>query len=102
MDWKANLPDKVKPVVRLGAHGYTPEQIADELCLATCTIRNYIQEARDTTRSLVLLPIRQSRARFRTDNKAHKQVFPYRGADGNNNADRCRESCQSSTQRAQK
>lgn len=47
MDWKANLPDKVKPVVRLVAHGYTPEQIADELCLATCTIRNYIQEARD-------------------------------------------------------
>jgi predicted transcriptional regulator len=47
MDWKANLPDKVKPVVRLLAHGYTPEQIADELCLATCTIRNYIQEARD-------------------------------------------------------
>lgn len=47
MDWKANLPDKVKPTVRLVAHGYTPEQIADELCLATCTIRNYIQEARD-------------------------------------------------------
>lgn len=47
MDWKANLPDKVKPVVRLLAHGYTPDQIADELCLATCTIRNYIQEARD-------------------------------------------------------
>lgn len=47
MDWKANLSDKVKPVVRLVAHGYTPEQIADELCLATCTIRNYIQEARD-------------------------------------------------------
>lgn len=47
MDWKANLPDKVKPVVRLVAHGYTPDQIADELCLATCTIRNYIQEARD-------------------------------------------------------
>lgn len=47
MDWKATLPDKVKPVVRLVAHGYTPEQISDELCLATCTIRNYIQEARD-------------------------------------------------------
>ena len=47
MDWKANLPDKVKPVVRLVAHGYTPEQISNELCLATCTIRNYIQEARD-------------------------------------------------------
>lgn len=47
MDWKANLPDKVKPVVRLVAHGYTPEQIGNELCLATCTIRNYIQEARD-------------------------------------------------------
>ena len=47
MDWEANLPDKVKPVVRLVAHGYTPEQIGNELCLATCTIRNYIQEARD-------------------------------------------------------
>lgn len=47
MDWRAELPDKVKPVVRLVAHGYTPEQIADELCLATCTIRNYIQEARE-------------------------------------------------------
>lgn len=47
MDWKTQLPDKVQPVVRLVAHGYTPEQIGDELCLATCTVRNYIQEARD-------------------------------------------------------
>ena len=46
MDKNAQLQDKHIPVVRLLAHGYTPEQIGDELCLATSTIRNYIQEAR--------------------------------------------------------
>lgn len=47
MDKNAQLQDKHIPVVRLLAHGYTPEQIGDELCLATSTIRNYIQEARE-------------------------------------------------------
>ena len=47
MDKKAQLLDKHIPVVRLLVHGYTPEQISDELCLATSTVRNYIQEARD-------------------------------------------------------
>lgn len=47
MDWKAKLPERLLPVVRLAAHGYTPEQIGDELCLATSTIRNRIQDARD-------------------------------------------------------
>lgn len=47
MDWKAELPRKLEPTVRLLAHGYTPEEIGNELCKATCTVRNYIQEARD-------------------------------------------------------
>lgn len=37
MDWKAKLPERLIPTVRLAAHGYTPEQIGDELCLATST-----------------------------------------------------------------
>ena len=47
MDWKAELPKKLEPTVRLLAHGYSPEEIANELCKATSTIRNHIQEARD-------------------------------------------------------
>lgn len=47
MDWKAEIPDRLMPVVKLLAHGYTPEQIGDELCLATSTVRNKIQEARE-------------------------------------------------------
>ena len=47
MDWKAEIPKRLLPVVKLLAHGYTPEQIGDELCLATSTVRNKIQEARD-------------------------------------------------------
>lgn len=47
MDWRAELPKKLEPTVRLLAHGYSPEEIANELCKATSTIRNHIQEARD-------------------------------------------------------
>lgn len=47
MDWKAELPKKLEPTVRLLAHGYSPEEIANELCKAVSTIRNHIQEARD-------------------------------------------------------
>lgn len=47
MDKNAQLQDKHISVVRLLAHGYTPKQIGDELCLATSTIRNCIQEARE-------------------------------------------------------
>lgn len=47
MDLKAKLPERLLPTVRLAAHGYTPEQIACEFSLATPTIRNRIQEARD-------------------------------------------------------
>ena len=47
MDWKAEIPQRLLPVVKLLAHGYTPEQIGDELCLATSTVRNKIQEARE-------------------------------------------------------
>lgn len=47
MDWKAELPKKLREVVRLRAHGYTPEQIGDELCLGRTTVQNYIQEARE-------------------------------------------------------
>ena len=47
MDWKAELPEELELTVRLLAHGYSPEEIANELCKATSTIRNRIQKARD-------------------------------------------------------
>lgn len=47
MDWKAELPEELELTVRLLAHGYTPEEIANELCKAVPTIRNRIQKARD-------------------------------------------------------
>lgn len=47
MDWKAELPEDLELTVRLLAHGYSPEEIANELCKAVPTIRNRIQKARD-------------------------------------------------------
>lgn len=47
MDWRAELPEELELTVRLLAHGYSPEEIANELCKAVPTIRNRIQKARD-------------------------------------------------------
>ena len=47
MDWKAELPEELELTVRLLAHGYSPEEIANEMCKAESTIRNRIQKARE-------------------------------------------------------
>lgn len=47
MDFKATLKPRVEETVALLAHGYTAEEIADELCVAIGTIRNRIALAKE-------------------------------------------------------
>lgn len=42
MDFRATLKPRVEETIALLAHGYTAEEIADELCVAVGTVRNRI------------------------------------------------------------